>query len=37
MELGHNFDIITVEQVEHIQYICCQKALKGPIVAIECM
>lgn len=37
MELDHNFDIVTVEQVEHIQYIWCQKrkAMKGPIVAIE--
>lgn len=37
MELHHNFDIVTMKQVEHIQYIWSQKrkAMKGPIVAIE--
>lgn len=38
MEQDHNFDRVTVDQVAHIQYIWCpkkQKAMKGPIVAIE--
>lgn len=34
MELDHNFDIATIKQMEHIQYIWSQKAMKGPIVAI---
>lgn len=34
MELDHNFDIATIIQMEHIQYIGVGKAMKGPIVAI---